>query len=129
MIRYYPAPDIHGRIRELAASLGFDHIDADRVVCIRSRGSKASRALARIHGLPRIWQEALASDPVYIIEVISERFDALDEEAKDKVLIHELLHIPKGFGGGLRGHKKAINRRRVEQLYSLLGSRAGVGSR
>ncbi|MEM3589787.1 MAG: putative metallopeptidase, partial [Candidatus Bathyarchaeia archaeon] len=88
-----------------------------------------SRALARIHGLPRVWQRALASDPLYVIEVISERFDALGPDERDKVLIHELLHIPKGFGGGLRGHKKAINRKRVDRLYSMLVSRAGASSR
>lgn len=129
MIRYRPAPDIQQRVRELVASLGFDHIDADRVICLRSEGSKASRALARIHGLPRVWQKALASDPIYVIEAISERFDALDPEERDRVLIHELLHIPKGFGGGLRGHKKAINRRVVDNLHSMLRSMAGVGSR
>ncbi|MEM2226455.1 MAG: putative metallopeptidase [Candidatus Bathyarchaeia archaeon] len=129
MIRYYPAPDIQERVKELVGSLGFDHIDVDRVICLRSRGSKASRALARIHGLPRVWQRALASDPLYVIEVISERFDALGPDERDKVLIHELLHIPKGFGGGLRGHKKAINRKRVDRLYSMLVSRAGASSR
>ncbi|MEM3023045.1 MAG: putative metallopeptidase [Candidatus Bathyarchaeia archaeon] len=129
MIRYYPAPDIQERVRELVGSLGFDHIDADRVICLRSRGSRASRALARIHGLPRVWQRALSSGPLYVIEVISERFDALDGEERDKVLIHELLHIPKGFGGGLRGHKKAINRRRVDRLHSMLRPKAGADPR
>lgn len=53
------------------------------------------RTVARIHGLGKIWQETLNSPPAYIIiEVISERYDRLTEEEKDKTLTHELLHIP-----------------------------------
>jgi predicted metallopeptidase len=128
LIRYRPAPDVQERVRELAGSLGLGHVDPDRVICLRSEGSRSPRALARIYGLPRVWQRALGLAPMYVIEVISERFDALGEEERDRVLIHELLHIPRGFGGGLRGHK-AINRRAVDRLYSLLRSKGGAGSR
>ena len=58
--------------------------------------------------------------PAYVIEVISERYDRLSEEAKEKTLIHELLHIPKGFSGGFRPHKGYISNRRVEKLHQGL---------
>jgi predicted metallopeptidase len=35
-------------------------------------------------------------------------------------LIHELLHIPKGFSGGFRPHKGYVDRVTVEHLYRIL---------
>ena len=37
-------------------------------------------------------------------------------EEKVKTLIHELMHIPKAFGGGFR-HHDVVNRKNVENLY------------
>jgi len=73
--------------------------------------------------MPSIWQEALGIGAFYAIEVISERFDKLSEEDKDRVLIHELLHIPRRFSGGLVPHRcfgKVINEKRVNEVYSRI---------
>jgi predicted metallopeptidase len=55
-----------------------------------------------------------------LIEVISERYDNLSHEDKEKVLIHELLHIPKGFSGGFRPHKGYITSRKIDVLHEKL---------
>jgi len=118
VIKYSLAPDIEAKVREIAGKLGIKH-DLSRVVCIRSRGSTSRRTLARCHALPRVMQIALNVKAHYVIEVISENFDKLSEEEKIKTLIHELLHIPKAFGGGFKYHNYA-NRKNVDILYERL---------
>ena len=115
MIKYYPAPDLDSIIRKIAEKLEMRH-DLSRIICIRSKGSSSRRTLARCHALPRVMQLALDKKAHYVIEVISENFDDLDEEEKIKTLIHELLHIPKAFGGGFKHHNYA-NKRNVERMY------------
>lgn len=114
------ASDIQGRITELVESLEFGHIDPKRIICFRSSGSVA-RARARIWSLPRIWQQALSIEPHYCIEVLEEHFDHLSDSDQTRVLIHELMHIPKTFSGALaphRGRFHKINHRTVEQLFN-----------
>ncbi len=113
------APDIKKAIKEITKSLPFGHVDTKRVVCFRSLGS-SSRARARIWSLPRVWQKALGVPAHYVLEVISERFDNLSPDDKYRVLIHELLHIPKNFSGALlphRGRGKRIDAQNVEKLF------------
>ena len=120
MIEYFDAPDVKKRLDEIVQLLLFDHVCTDSLYCIRSKGSRARRTIARIHGLNRIWQKVMEIEPAYIIEVISERFDRLDEAEQDKTLIHELLHIPKGFKGGFRPHKRYVNKGVIETWYIRL---------
>lgn len=117
MIEYFPAPDVKKRIDDIINLLRFGHIPPEYVYCARSRGSRAARTIARIHGLGRIWQEATGLEPAYIIEIIAERFDGLSREDQDRTLIHELLHIPLGFKGGFRHHKGYVNADTVETWY------------
>lgn len=116
MICYERAPDIQERIQIIAGKLDMKH-DLARVICIRSKGSSARRTLARCHALPRIMQLALGTKAVYVIEVISEHFEKLSAKDQDKVLIHELMHIPASFGGGFRYHQPYVTRDKVEQMY------------
>jgi predicted metallopeptidase len=104
---------------EIITGLRMTHIDPERVVCVRSRDSKSRKVLARCHVLPRIMQKALDMKAHYVIELVSEKYDKLDEEEKTKTLIHELLHIPKAFGGGFRYHDY-VSKRTVERLYEKL---------
>jgi predicted metallopeptidase len=122
---YVEAPDVKKLADEIADSLDLFHIVPQFLHCYRSKGSESKRTIARIHGLGKVWQEALRRPPTYVIEVISERYDKLSDEEKEKTLIHELLHIPKGFSGGFRPHKGYIDKKRIEQLHhSLLKQRS-----
>ena len=101
-------------------ALGFEHIPKDRVIYVRSVGSKSRGTIARVHAFPRIWQQGLRMKSHYTIEVISERFDDLSSAEKEKVIIHELLHIPRSFGGGFRHHKDWVTKHRVDRLHAAL---------
>jgi len=121
-IRYAEALDVKDLVDRIVSKLSFYHIDLNCVYCFRSTGSKSRRTVARIHGLGKVWQKALNKHSAYLIEVISERYDSLSREEKEKVIIHELLHIPKGFAGGFRPHKGNITRKRIEDLHWRLAS-------
>lgn len=118
MIKYFPAPDIESRAKEISSVLGFRH-DFSRVAFMRSTGSKSRRTLARCHALSRVLQTALGTKAHYVVEVISENFDNLDEKERTKTIIHELMHIPKSMGGGFR-HHDYVCRRNVEDFYKKL---------
>jgi predicted metallopeptidase len=119
-IKYFHAPEIKVQVDQLAMECEFYHVVPQFVFCVRSRGSKAKRTIARIHGLGKIWQSVLNQPPTYTIEVISEIFDKMWPEDKERVLIHELMHIPGGFSGGFRPHKGYVERKNVEQVYKKL---------
>jgi len=112
------APDIKARVLKLIGVLGMDTVLFERLFFYRSTGSK-SRAYARTWGLPRLWQNALGVKPAYIIEVISHYFDKLSPKDQDKVLLHELTHIPKNFSGALVPHthrKKGSFHHKLDEL-------------
>lgn len=117
MIEYERDLEIDASVREIASVLGMRHLDLSRVVCMRSYGSKSRRILARCHVMPRIMQKALGTGAYYIIEVVSENFEKLSDDDRTRTLIHELMHIPKSFGGGFRHHGNYVSRRNVEAMY------------
>jgi predicted metallopeptidase len=117
MIQYDLAGDIDSRVKEILRKLKMTHIDETRLICLRSKGSASRRVIARCHGLSRIMQLALDTQPHYVIEVLSEKFDQLSKEDQTKVLIHEILHIPHSFGGGFRAHKPFVTRAKVQRMY------------
>ena len=121
-MEFIKAPDIQSELSRIIVKLDFLHIKARNLVAFRSIGS-TSRAIARIWSLPKIWQIALGSEAHYCIEVISERFDKLPQSEKQKVLIHELLHIPKNFSGALLPHRqrtRKIDRKTVDSWHLKL---------
>jgi predicted metallopeptidase len=109
--------EIQDIAKDVIRKLNFSHIDTENLLCIRSRGSKSRRTIARIHGLPKIMQIAMSIKAFYAIEIISENFDKLSHEDKIRTIIHELMHIPKCFGGGFRQHKPFVTRKTVEEAY------------
>ena len=48
------------------------------------------------------------------IEVLSEKFDRLNKLEQDKILLHELAHIPKNFSGSLLPHIRKKGKRNFE---------------
>ena len=117
MIQYHLAKDIDVRVKEILRKLKMTYVDETRLICLRSKGSGSRRVIARCHGLSRIMQLALNKKPHYVIEILSERFDQLNQEDQTKVLIHEILHIPHSFGGGFRSHKPFVTRAKVQSMY------------
>ena len=116
-LKYSEAPDVKMLVDEIIDKLDMFHVSPQAVHCFRSKGSKSKRIIARIHGFGKIWQKALGLPPAYVIEVLSERYDRLSQEDKEKTVIHELLHIPRGFKGGFRPHKGYVSRKKVEKLH------------
>jgi predicted metallopeptidase len=103
-IRYEIADDIQRLLVDIVRTLNLGHIDLDKVVCLRSYGSSARRVIARCHGMSKVLQIAMQIKAFYVLEFICERFDKLDDKEQEETIIHELMHIPKNFGGGFRHH-------------------------
>lgn len=119
-MKYSLAPEIKKQVDVLIKRLQFDYINPKYIYCIRSYDAK-TRAYARIWGMAKLFKEVAGIEPHYIIEVISQRFDKLNQREKIKTLIHELMHIPKTFSGALlahRGRYHRINDREVEKILS-----------
>jgi predicted metallopeptidase len=115
-IKYEVVEDIMARVYDISKTLGMEHIRLSGVYAVRSKGSGSSRTIARCHALSKIWQLALGINAVYIIEVIHEKFDKMSREDQDKVLIHELMHIPLSFGGGFK-HHDFVHEKNVDRIY------------
>lgn len=113
------APDVTRIMKAVLKTSLFGQVDPKRVVCMRSEGA-TSRARARIWSFPKIWQQALNLPAHYVIEVLAHHFDHLSDDDKTRVIIHELMHIPKNFSGALvphRGRHARIDHRTVEHLF------------
>jgi len=125
-IKYYEAPDVQRLVLTIVRELNFNHIDPTYVYCFRSKGTKSKRTVARIHSLEKLWQMALNMHARYLIEVIAERYDRLSQVDQEKVLIHELLHIPKGFSGGFRHHRTYVTRKTINTLHKRFRQRTRI---
>ncbi|HLC78207.1 MAG TPA: putative metallopeptidase [Candidatus Nanoarchaeia archaeon] len=102
-MRYEPAPDLQIIADEMSRML-YPHVRIERMKCFRSYGSSSRGTIARCHALGKLMQRAIGVQAYYALEFIHERFDKLSEEEQLKVIIHELMHIPKTFGGGFKHH-------------------------
>jgi predicted metallopeptidase len=114
-MRYEMAPDLKERITEIVKTLGMEHVKLDRVECLRGFGSSSRRTIARCHTIGKVMQKAMGVKGFYAIEFL-ERFEKLSREEQDKTIIHELMHIPKTFGGGFRQHDFVCDKN-VEWLH------------
>lgn len=114
-LEWEDAAHIKKEIVEIIKTLSLDHINPKRIFCYKTSGS-TSRAYARIWSFPKIFQRALGIESAYVVEVLTKYYEKLSPDDQKKVLIHELLHIPKNFSGALLPHRsrgrhlnKAVN--------------------
>jgi predicted metallopeptidase len=114
-MKYEFAEDIQEKAEEICRIL-FPHVRIERVRCFRSFGTSTRRTIARCHGLGKIMQKAIGVKAFYALEFLSERFDKLNDEDKIKTIIHELMHIPKSFGGGFK-HHNFVTEKNVNLMY------------
>tara|TARA_Y100000310_G_C20696985_1_gene826378 strand:+ start:5141 stop:5524 length:384 start_codon:yes stop_codon:yes gene_type:complete len=119
-MKYESAEDLKERMDEIVRVLGMEHVNLERVECIRSFGSKTKRTIARCHALGKMMQKAMKTKAFYAIEFL-ELFDKMSKEEQDKTIIHELMHIPKTFGGGFRHHDFVCDKN-VEVLHEKFES-------
>ncbi len=114
-MRYEFAPDLQLIAQEISRML-FPHVQIENVRCFRSWGSSARGVIARCHTIGKLMQMAIGIKAVYALEFLSERFDKLSEEEQIKTIIHELMHIPKTFGGGF-AHHNIVTNKKVDMAY------------
>jgi len=114
-MKYEFAEDLQKHAEEISAVL-FPHVNISRIRCFRSYGTSTRGTIARCHALGKIMQKAIGIDAFYVLEFLVERFEKLSEEDKVKVVIHELMHIPKTFGGGFK-HHDVVTEENVDLMY------------
>ncbi len=119
-MHYIDAPDLKKRVEEIALTLVMSHLDINRISCLRSHGSSSKRTIARCHALGKLMQKAMNTKAHYAIEFL-ELFEKMPLKEQDKVIIHELMHIPKSFGGGFR-HHDFVCQQNVDIMYEKFAS-------
>ncbi|OGJ12726.1 hypothetical protein A3K82_02585 [Candidatus Pacearchaeota archaeon RBG_19FT_COMBO_34_9] len=115
-MKYEFAEDIQRTAEEISKML-FPHVDTLNIKCYRSYGTSSRGTIARCHALNKIMQKAIGIKAVYVLEFLTERFEKMDNEEKIKVIIHELMHIPKSFGGGFK-HHNFVTEGNVNRCYA-----------
>lgn len=115
-IKYEQAYDLRKMAERIVGVLNWYWIDLENVGFLRSYGSSSRGTIARCHALGKAMQMAMGRKGYYLIEVISRRFDKMNFRDQEKVMIHELMHIPKTFGGGFK-HHNIVNDKSVNAAY------------
>jgi|TARA_Y100000310_G_scaffold149697_1_gene149036 predicted metallopeptidase len=119
-MKYEFSPDLQSKAEEISKLL-FPHVVINRVRCFRSYGTSSRGTIARCHALGKLMQKAIGIKAVYALEFLSERFDKLSKKDQIKVIIHELMHIPKTFGGGFK-HHNYVTSKNVDLFYEKFES-------
>ena len=119
-MKYEFSPDLQSKAEEISKLL-FPHIVINRVRCFRSYGTSSRGTIARCHALGKLMQKAIGIKAIYALEFLSERFDKLSYKDQIKVIIHELMHIPKTFGGGFKHHNH-VTEKNVDLFYERFES-------
>lgn len=113
---YIKLKDLEAELRDAIVKYGLAHFSSVHIAVVYNTHSR-SRAVARIWGLSKIFQETFGLRPMYVIELLR-RFEDLACSYKVKVIAHELAHIPSTASGAVRPHNRAFWR--DYRLYSRL---------
>lgn len=124
-MRYDYAPDIQAIAVEMAKIL-FPHVQTHNIMCFRSYGTSSRTTIARCHALDKIMQKALGRRAFYVLEFLTEHYDKLSEEDKLKTILHELMHIPKTFGGGFK-HHNFVTEKNVDKHFEAYKKKKNEG--
>lgn len=116
-MRYEYAGDLQEIAEDMCRVL-FPHIKTNSIMCFRSYGTSSTMTIARCHTLDKIMQKALGRSSFYVLEFLTEHFEKQTEEAKEKIILHELMHIPKTFGGGFK-HHDFVTEKNVNKYYKI----------
>jgi predicted metallopeptidase len=116
-MKYEFDAEIQSKAEEISRIL-FPHVKLEYIKCFKSYGTSSKRTIARCHALGKLMQKALDTNAFYALEFLSERFDKLGEEEQIKVILHELMHIPKTFGGGFK-HHNFVTEKNVNLYYKF----------
>jgi len=114
-MKYEYAPDLQEKAEDFCRVL-LPHVKVNRIKCFRSYGTSTKRTIARCHALGKIMQKAMGTDAFYVLEFLAERFERMTQQDKEKVILHELMHIPKTFGGGFK-HHDWVTDKNIDKLY------------
>jgi len=113
------SPELEEALRTLVRLLGLSYVDTSRVYGVVSKGSR-STAYARIWGLPSPFVRLGLCEPMYVVELVYENVAGLTCSRLLEVLVHELLHIPRSFSGGLRSHGEWSRKSKIRELVQGL---------
>lgn len=94
----------------------FPHIETSRIKCFRSYGSSAGGVVARCHALGKLMQQAMDCDAFYALEFLGEKFNKMSTGEKVKIVIHQLMHVPKSVGRDFNRHD-VVTDENVERAY------------
>lgn len=114
-MKYIYSPELQEKAEDFCRVL-LPHVKVDRIKCFRSFGTSTKRTIARCHALGKVMQKAMSTDAFYVLEFLAERFDKMTQQDKEKVVLHELMHIPKSFGGGFK-HHDWVTDKNINKLY------------
>jgi predicted metallopeptidase len=117
-MRYEFSEDLQKEAERISKIL-FPHVKIENVKCFKSYGSSSRGTIARCHTIGKLMQKAIGVKPYYALEFLSERFDKMTSDDKTRVIIHELMHIPKTFGGGFK-HHDWVTERNVNKMFKIL---------
>jgi len=114
-MKYIYSPELQEKAEDFCRVL-LPHVKINRIKCFRSFGTSTKRTIARCHALGKVMQKAMSTDAFYVLEFLAERFDKMTQQDKEKVVLHELMHIPKSFGGGFK-HHDWVTDKNINKLY------------